>query len=234
MKYTTRKTESDRFIRGVPFLSCLTDDELHELKEHIIERRFLKNQIILQEEDTSNYLYLVYSGKVKVVQLSADGKEKIIAIHKRGDFFGEMAVIDGRTAPATVIAMEETKVGFIARQFFESYVLNNKEVLKNIIAMLCVRLRQAWLMLKVMSFAGAEERVRIVLKNMGEQFGIQDQRGIIVNMRLTHRDIAEFASVSRETATRIMRAFVRAGEIEILENRLYVLKQQFMDHMDSL
>ena len=226
--------EFDHFIRYIPFLACLSDNEINEIKKNIIEKRFLKNQTILQEEDTPNYLYIVYSGKVKVVQLSADGKERMIAIHRRGDFFGEMAVLDGMTAPATVIAIEETRVGFISREDFEKYLLKNTKVMMEIIAMLCARLRQAWLMLKVMSFADAEERVRNILKIMGDQFGIRDQRGTIINLRLTHKDIAEFASISRETVTRIVKKFVEAEEMEILDNRLLLLKSTFLKNIDSL
>ena len=226
--------EFDHLIKSIPFLSRLSDDEVNEIKHITIEKRFLKNQTILQEEDTPNYLYFVYSGKVKVVQINAEGKERMIAIHKRGDFFGEMAALDGMTAPATVIAIEDTKVGFISRADFETYLLKNNKVLKEIIAMLCGRLREAWRTLKMMSFADAEEKVRIILKNMAGQFGIQDQRGTIINLKLTHKDIAEFASISRETVTRTFKKFVEAGEIEILDNRRILLKPAFLKSTDLL
>jgi len=226
--------EFDHLIKSIPFLSRLSDDEINEIKHIIIEKRFFKNQTILQEEDTPNYLYFVYSGKVKVVQINAEGKERMIAIHKRGDFFGEMAALDGMTAPATVIAIEDTKVGFISRTDFEAYLLKNNKILKEIIAMLCGRLREAWGTLKMMSFADAEEKVRIILKNMASQFGVQDQRGTIINLKLTHKDIAEFASISRETVTRTIKKFIEAGEIEILDNRRFLLKPAFLKSTDLL
>jgi CRP/FNR family transcriptional regulator len=234
MTNSTRKKKLDHFIRYIPFLASLSGDEINEVRKIIIERRFHKNQVILQEADTPNYLYFVYSGKVKVVQLSVDGKERMIAIHKRGDFFGEMAALDGMTAPATVIAIEETRIGFIPKEDFANHLLKNEKVLMEIIAMLCARLREAWLMLKVMSFAGAEERVRIILKNMGEKFGIKDQRGTIVNLRLTHKDIAEFASISRETVTRVIKKLIEAEEIAILDNKYILLKPDFLKNIDSL
>jgi CRP/FNR family transcriptional regulator, cyclic AMP receptor protein len=226
--------EFDHFVKNIPFLACLSDAEINDIKNITIEKRFLKNQILLQEEDTPNYLYFVYSGKVKVVQINAEGKERLIAIHKRGDFFGEMAALDGMTAPATVIAIEDTMVGFISRSDFESYLLKNNKVLMEIIAMLCGRLREAWWTLKMMSFANAEKRVRIILKNMGDQFGIHDQRGTIINLKLTHRDIAEFASLTRETVTRTIKKIVEAGEIEILDNRRFLLKPDFLKNIDPL
>ncbi len=227
-----QKSNFDFIIRKIPFLSCLSEDELADLKKDVVEKHFKKNQVILHEEDTLNYLYFVYSGKVKVIQLSAEGQERIVAIRKRGEFFGEMAILDGMTAPATVVAMEETSVGFISARDFQSHLLQNRKVLMEIISMLCSRLREAWLMLKVLSFAGAEQRIRVVLKNVGDQFGVKDQRGTIVNLRLRHKDIAELSSTARETVTRSLKRFVQSEEIEILENKYILLKPAFFKKID--
>jgi CRP/FNR family transcriptional regulator len=232
IKNKLQKSNFDFIIGKIPFLSCLSESELADVRRGVIEKHFKKNQVILYEEDTPNYLYFVYSGKVKVVQLSAEGQERIVAIRKRGEFFGEMAMLDGMTAPATVVAMEETRVGFISANSFQSHLLQNRKVLMEIISMLCSRLREAWLMLKVLSFAGAEQRIRVVLKNIGDQFGVKDQRGIIVNVRLRHKDIAELAATARETVTRSLRRFVQSEEIEILENKNILLKPAFFKDID--
>ncbi len=227
-----QKSNFDFIIRKIPFLSCLSEDELADLRKDVVEKHFKKNQVILHEEDTLNYLYFVYSGKVKVIQLSVEGQERIVAIRKRGEFFGEMAILDGMTAPATVVAMEETSVGFISARDFQGHLLQNRKVLMEIMFMLCSRLREAWLMLKVLSFAGAEQRIRVVLKNVSDQFGVKDQRGTIVNLRLRHKDIAELAATARETVTRSLKRFLQSEEIEILENKNILLKPAFFKKID--
>ena len=229
-----QKTQFDFLVQKIPFLACLSETELAVFKNHIIEKDFLKNQVILHEADTLNYLYFVYSGKVKAIQISADGQEMILAIRKRGDFFGEMAILDGMTAPATVVAIEDTKVGFISKQDFENHLLQNRKALIEIISMLCSRLREAWLMLKVLSFADADQRIRMVLINIGDQFGVNDPRGTIINLRLTHQDIANLATTARETVTRAISRFVQAGEIEILEKKYIILKPDFIKNTDLL
>lgn len=217
----------DDLIRKIPFLACLNDAEIAEFKRLVMKKKFMKNQYILHEEDTSNYFYFILKGKVKIIQLSDDGKEKMLAIHKKGDFFGEMAILDGKTAPATVVAMEDTMIGLISREMFHQYLLNNNEVLKEIIALLCSRLRDAWSMVKIMSFADAEHRVRAVLKYMAEQFGIQSPGGTLINIKLTHSDIGNFASLARETATRMLNRLEKAQEIEIIDHKYILLKPAF-------
>jgi CRP/FNR family transcriptional regulator len=112
--------------------------------------------------------------------------------------------------------------------------LSNNKVLKEIIAMLCTRLRDAWSMVKVMSFADAEHRVKAVLKYMGERFGVPDSRGTIIQVKLTHSDIANFASLSRETATRMINRLVKADEIEALDHKYILLKPAFQKNFDLL
>jgi CRP/FNR family transcriptional regulator len=219
---------------NVPIFTSFSAKEKPLLKRIVVERRFAKNQTILYEEDTPKYMYIVYSGKVKVVQMSQDGKEHILAIHKSGDFFGEMALLDGKTSPATVIAMEDSEIGLITKNNFEKYLLKDEKMLKELISMLCLRLRDAWLMLKVLSFADAEKRVRAVLKHISSQHGLKDDRGIIIAMKLTHKDIADYASVSRETVTRFMDKFAKDGEIELLENKRLLLKTPFAEKMLSV
>jgi CRP/FNR family cyclic AMP-dependent transcriptional regulator len=232
IKNKPQKSNFDFIVTKIPFLSCLSEDELTDLRRYVIEKQFKKNQVILYEDDTLNYLYFVYSGKVKVIQLSAEGQERIVAIRKRGEFFGEMAILDGMTAPATVVAMEETSVGFISARDFQNHLLQNRKVLMEIISMLCSRLRESWLMLKVLSFAGAEQRIKVVLKNAGDQFGVKDQRGTIINLKLRHKDIAELATTARETVTRSLKRLIAAEEIAILENKHILLKPAFFERID--
>lgn len=83
-------------IRAVPLFSTLTDDEFNRLAHIFAVRAYSKNQIIFLEEETGSYMYLVLSGKVKVAKAGTGGKETILAIHRAGDFFGEMSLLDGK------------------------------------------------------------------------------------------------------------------------------------------
>lgn len=231
------KTDSpEKFFKiasSIPFLACLTREELERLRKALMEKRFSRGETILHEEDTPNYFYFLYSGKVKVIQISQDGRERILAIHKRGDFFGEMAVIDGKTSPATVVALEDVEVAFLARADFENHVMKNVAALKQLVLMLCGRVREAWLMLRVAAFSDAENRVRAVLNNIREHFGVEDSRGTILNVKLTHKDIAHVASTSRETATRLLNSLEKQGEIETLAGKYILLKAPFFKNIPS-
>lgn len=222
-----------KIAANIPFLSCLSSKELELIKGSLIEKFFSRGEVILHEEDTPNYLYFIYSGKVKVNQISHDGKELILAIHRQGDFFGEMAALDGKTSPATVVALEDADIAFLTREDFKKLVLSNATALRELTLMLCGRLREAWLMLKIAAFSDAEQRVRAVLKNLGTRFGVEDSRGVILNLKLTHKDIAYIASVSRETTTRLLNNLERRDEIQSLGGKYILLKKTFFENLPT-
>ena len=217
-------------LEGIPFFSCFSDEELTDVEAIIVEKKYKKNSVILMEDETKSYMYIIFSGKIKVVQTSPRGKEQILVIHKKGDFFGEMSLLDGKTQPATIVAMEDATVGLITKGDFESYFLKNDKALQEIISLLCERLRESWMMLRILSFSDAEQRVRAVLTHVSSLYGVKDLRGTIIPMKLTHKEIADYASLARETVTRLLSSFCQSGEIEILENKNIVVKPSFLQN----
>jgi CRP/FNR family cyclic AMP-dependent transcriptional regulator len=212
-------------IRSVPLFSTLTDDEFNTLAHIFVARSYRKNQIIFLEEETGNYMYLVLSGKVKVAKSGSGGKETILAIHRAGDFFGEMSLLDGKTAPATVSAMEDAKIISLSGADFHKYLLHNEKVMLQIINVLCARLRQVW-QTQSMSSSTAEERIRMGIYQLAKRHGIRDSRGVIIDLRITHQELAEMVGTSRETVTRVLTLLQKQGILEINQRRMTLLDAQ--------
>jgi CRP/FNR family transcriptional regulator, cyclic AMP receptor protein len=232
----TRRSQSKflEYIGHIPFLAGLPPDELKQLEKVIIERKYSKGQTVLLEEDSCGHFYFIYSGKVKVVKVDPDGREHILAIHKKGEFFGEVGILDGRTSPATVIAMESAHVGLITKHHFEQHLLSNQKVLQALLRVFCDRLRDSWLKIKVLGFKDAERRVRAVLELIAHQNGAVKPGDSAALPKLTHTDIANYASLSRETVTRQLQRLSRANEILILEDRQIVLGPDFFKNSEIL
>ncbi|MEW6334850.1 MAG: Crp/Fnr family transcriptional regulator [Thermodesulfobacteriota bacterium] len=229
-----REKEMESIFLKIPFLVGLSEAERHEIGKRIVHRDFRRNEIILHQDETCHYLYLILSGQVKVVNMSAEGKEHILAIHEKGDFFGEMALLDGKTAPAAVVALRDGRICLISRESFLHVIMGNRAAMRGIIDLLCTRLRQAWLQIRVMSFDDAEHRVRAVLQGLGEKFGVRDSRGLIIGLGITHQNIASLSTTSRETVTRFLNKAEKSGEIEVLANKHILLKPAFTEKLHEL
>jgi CRP/FNR family cyclic AMP-dependent transcriptional regulator len=209
-------------IRSIPLFSTLTDDEFSQLAHIFVARAYQKNQVIFLEEETGNYMYLVLSGKVKVAKAGASGKETILAIHRTGDFFGEMALLDGKTAPATVSAMEDSKIMSISGADFHKYLLHNQKVMLQIIQVLCARLRQVW-QTQSLSSSTADARIRMGVYQLAKRHGIRDAHGTIIDLKITHQELAEMVGTSRETVTRVLTKLRERGIIEIDQRRITLI-----------
>jgi CRP/FNR family transcriptional regulator len=233
-KAKMKRSEQSEFLRKISLFACLSEEELAEIVKAVVKKRYSKNDVVLQEKDTKNFMYFVFSGTLRVAHVTQSGKEHILAIHQAGDFFGEMALLDGKTLPASVVSMEDSTVGLLSRHDFNRHLLQNSNSQTAIILMLCARLREAWLRLKVLSYADAEQRVRAVLRMLCLHDGVPCEVGTLINLRITHHDIANYASLSRETVSRIMSRFLKAGEIEITETRQTLLKSTFFEKTSIL
>jgi len=226
-----RQASKEKSIRSIPIFSDLEPEESDRVEKLFVKRHYAKDQIVLLEEENCSCMYLIYSGKVRVVKQNDEGKEQIITIHKKNDFFGEMALLDGKTAPATVIAHEESVIGFLSKEDFERYLMSNEGVRRRIIALLSRRLRESWDMIKVLSFntENAEFRMMSILDRLQELYGVRDDRGVIINVKLTHQQLASYASITRETVSRVLKTLEKAQMIRVLENKSILLTKSFYE-----
>lgn len=206
-------------IRKVPLFSTLSDAEFIKLEQIFVLRSYRRGQIIFLEEETGNYMYMVISGKVKVSKASAGGKETILAIHRTGDFFGEMSLLDGKTSPATVSAMEDAKIISVSGADFHKYLMHNEKVMLQIIQVLCARLRQVWQM-HSLSSSNADARIRMAIYQLAKRHGIRDAHGTIVDLKITHQELSDIAGTSRETVTRTIAHLREKGILEIEQRRM--------------
>ena len=132
---------NDKLLKKTPLFHSLTDEEMEQIIKKMIVKQFKKNETILYEEDTNEFMYVILLGKVKVVRTTEDGKEIIFAMHQSGDFFGEMSLIDGKTIPASVIATEDALIAILARKDFFSIIFLHNKVTGNLLKILCISSR---------------------------------------------------------------------------------------------
>ncbi len=216
------------FLKKIQLFSSLTDEELRQISDRMIIKRFKKNEVILYEEDTNEFMYIILSGKVKVVRTTEDGKEIILAIHQSGNFFGEMSLIDGKTVPATVRATEDSITAIVSKKDFYSMLFTHHKVLKQLLQILCSRLRESWEKIQLLNFNNASQRIRMLLLMLSDEYAKKTTEGLTLSIKLTHQDIADMTGMTRETVTRIIDKWQKKGEITILENKFIRLNSHFL------
>ncbi len=214
-------------LKQMQMFSSLTNDDISDFIGKIIVKHFRKNEIILFEDDTNAYMYLILAGRVKVVQTTEDGREIIRAIHKTGDSFGELSLLDCKTTAAMVVAMEKTVAAIISRENFFSIIYTQKKVLDNLLKMFCFRLRDSWERVQMTSFKNAAQRVAMLLQQQSCDHGEQISEGVLLRARLTHQNMGAMIGLNRETVTRILDKLQKDGYIAIRKDKKIVLLPSF-------
>ena len=214
-------------LKQMQMFSLLTNDDIAEFIGKIIVKHFRKDEVILFEDESNAYMYLILSGRVKVVQSMESGKEIIRAIHKTGDSFGELSLLDCKTSAARVVAMEKTNAAIISRENFFSIIYTQKKVLENLLQMFCYRLRDSWDRVQMTNFRHAEQRVVMLLQQQSCEHGENLPEGTLLKVRLTHQNIAAMVGLNRETVTRIMVKLQKDDHIVIGKDKSIILHPSF-------
>ena len=210
------------FLKTVVLFSDLADEELQIVSDIFKETKYQRGQIVFFEEDTGKYMYIVKSGRVKVSRLLPTGKEMILAFHQSGEYFGEMSLIDGETTPATVTAVVPSVILFTGSREFAG-LMEHPTINRTILKTLCSRCRDAWRQIEVLNFYNAEARIRTALYHLSRNKGIVTSAGIRIDLKLTHRELAELTGISRETATRVISQLQGDNIVQVKQRQFLIL-----------
>ena len=219
--------DRSELLKRIRLFYSLTDEELYDSSPKVMLKEFKKNQIILREQDTNSFMYIIVEGNVKIFQITDQGKEMILSVHSTGDFFGEMSLIDGKTDPATVAAMEPSLVAVISREDFYFLLHSQKKILENLLELMCTRLRESWKKIQMLNFSDAAQRIKMLLLMLAENYGEKTAEGTTLRIKLIHQTIADMTGLTRETVTRVLDKWKKSGEIKITKDKWIQLNPEF-------
>lgn len=203
--------------------SGIQQEEFETLSKNWQKRSFPKSTVILNEGDRSDSFYLIDSGKVKVLLEDDQGKEVVLNVLGAGEYFGEMALIDDEARSATVIAMEDSTLTLISMQDFTRCMTQYPDIAARLMMGLIRRLRNATK--KIGSLALMDVCGRVA--NMLLQLARNKDGLLIVEQKLTHKEIASVVGSSREMVGRIMREMIDSGYISIDRDKRIILHEKF-------
>jgi CRP/FNR family transcriptional regulator, cyclic AMP receptor protein len=189
------------------------------------ERSYPRGSVILFENDPGDSLFVVRSGRVKVVLIGEDGREVILGVLGVGEYFGEMALIDESPRSAHVIAMEDATLIVLRREDFRRRVESNPNVAWSLLSELSRRLRRADEKIGGLVLLDVPGRIARLLLDIADEAGAS-----IIEKSITHQTIAQMIGASRETVSRAMKDFQDAGWISVERRRISLSNRDALEH----
>ena len=195
------------FLESINLFYNVNNEFLDKASKLSKIKNYPKNSMIILEEEYGDKLFIVKSGTVKITRVNDEGKEVILALLGSGDFFGEMAILDGESRSANALAQEKCELVTINREDFLDLLKNNFQICMNLLEELAVRLRKSDQQIEALSLSDAEHRIGVSILNLAEDRGVIKKGEVTIESLPYEQDIANMAGTSRETVSRVLKLF---------------------------
>lgn len=225
-------SNSAELLANVSIFKELSVQALSRLATSLQPLRFAKDALIVGQDDHGDALYIIESGRVKVVLYGETGREMILTIFRSGDFFGEMSLLDGQPRSANVIAVEDTRIVKLSREDFVHHLEESPSTALNILSEMSLRLRRADEIIGNLALLDVYARLARVLLDLGQREGEDTDEGLLIRGRPTQQDLASMIGTSRETVSRVLSEFQRRGFLSMQGKRI-MLSHGFVEQANT-
>jgi CRP/FNR family transcriptional regulator, global nitrogen regulator len=194
-------------------------DDFEKAGLRVVERRFEPKDTIFTPGDPDDQLYFLLSGAVRLYKIYGDYKEATTALLKDSGVFGKLNLVEGRWQDVFAEAVTEARVASIQKAALERVIKSDPEFALRLFSSLSERLRQSDEVIESLLHREVSTRLATLLVNLGERFGEDD----LIDVRLTHQDLANMIASTREAVSKVMSELQRDGVIETRNRRIAIL-----------
>lgn len=167
---------------------------------------------VMTQGDRVDHLYLVQEGRVMLTRLSHSGREAVLDFVGAGQFFGEVALLNGGEASLNALTLERTVLTVVRGSDFAS-VLRDPDAAHSLLRILAGRCHAAWEQVEIMGCSGLAERLETVILKLCHQCGVRTRDG--VEIPINQSQLAGMVGVTRESLNRQMRKLRKAGIVRV-------------------
>jgi CRP/FNR family cyclic AMP-dependent transcriptional regulator len=208
-------------------------DEFKEQLRDSLMRETMKSRAVKIARHTNVYtcgdkdemVYFIESGQIKLLLLSPEGKECLLAIHSTGDIFGELCLAGLGARHESAAAMKETTVKQIpCSQFFAR--LSHDSLFEGFVRYLAVRIADQQQVIANLVTVDSEQRLGQTLLQLARTMGKKDPRSIRIELRISHEELSEMVGTTRPRISLFMQRFHHLGLIETNRDRFLIIKEK--------
>ena len=184
--------------------------------------------------DRDENVYFIESGQIKLLVVSPEGKECLLAIHGNGDIFGELCLSGLGARQETAIAMKAVKLKQIpCDQFFAR--LSHDSLSEGFVRYLSVRIADQQQVIANLVTVDSEQRLGKTLLQLARSMGKKDPHSIRIELKITHEELSEMVGTTRPRISLFMQRFHNLGLIETNKDRFFIIKEKKLtDYLEQI
>lgn len=212
-----------------PLLDSLGDDDRRDLLSNARRRRYGRGELVVREGDPSDSLHLVESGRLAVQVSTADGAHATINLLGRGDYFGELSLLDGQqpVRSATVVALEPAETLSLSAAQFRTLRERHPAADQLLLSLMAARIHELSARLLEATYESLDQRVYRRLAELARLY--DDGRAARVTVPLTQEAIAQLVGGTRQSVNQVLQRLAARGVLEIGRGSLRILDRDWLE-----
>lgn len=215
-------------IARSPLFAALPIAAIEDLAQRVTVRRVAAHKTVVTQDEPGDSMFIIMSGRVKVVIFGENGREVTLSILRPGDAFGEMSLFDGEARSANCISLEASTLLVLSREDMLRHLTNHPRTTLNLLGEMARRLRRADESIAQLALCDVNERLVHCLVSLAREEGTEVPEGLLVRRRPTQQELANMIGSCRETISRAFNQMARDGLI-IPRGRAMVVTRQLLD-----
>ncbi len=214
------------YLKKINIFNGLSKDEMEFIDHVSVMKHYAKKQPIFLPQDPGDKVFLLKKGKVKIMRLSEEGKELILAVLDSGEIFGEMALFDSDSRTSMAETLEDAYICEISKRDFEDLVKKKPELAIRLTKLIGLRRQQLETKIEDLIFKNVFTRLAQVLLDLLKKYGVQRPDGQLINLKLTHAELANLIGASRETTTLYLNQLRDEGVLTFQKRKILVISPE--------
>jgi len=200
-----------KIIGRLPFFRHLPQAAVAAINRLFEDHDFPAGQAVYFEGDAGEHLYLVATGKVKLMRHTTAGREVLLDVLRSGDYFGNLSILGEQNYAETAVTQTDCCILQISAKNFEKILENHPDVLSKVLRTVGQRLGELQEVVKQLSAYTVEQRIASALIRLAKKMGEDQPEGVLIQLPFSRQDLAAMTGATIETVSRVMSHFVAQG-----------------------
>jgi CRP/FNR family transcriptional regulator len=219
------------YLKNINLFHGMSEDQMRMIERRTVMREVRRREVLYLPGDAGDRIYLLKRGVVKISAIQEDGREVLLALLRKGEVFGEEAVLEQGPRDHMAEAYEDALICIITRSDFMEMLRSHPDLAFKVTKLIGLRLKTFRNRVEHLLFKGASQRLAATLLELAREHGVSDAHGVLVPLRLSQQDLANLIGVTRESVNLALSDFRRRGLVMLERRSLRLPRPRALEEM---
>ena len=216
------------YLKNCDLFERLSQDQIAQVERNSAVRQFGRGNLVYLPTESSDSVFLLLAGRIKLYHITGEGKQALLALIEPGELFGELAILGGGEREEYAEAMLKSTILRIPGQIIQELMQQHATVSLGVTKLMGLRRQRVEQRLKSLLFRSNRDRLTYLLLELAEKYGRFTPQGVLINIKLSHQELASIIGSTRETVTVLLGEMQDERSIEIQKRQIVLRKAQHL------